>query len=194
MNLNKIRRHAYKQIWKEGKTHQEVYDEVREKSNESPEEIAITLKSIPSKRVNDEKKWFWIIHIVVLIAIIGLRGYALSVTPTEEISNLGYLIPLLIFSMILPVYGVYGATRGMMFAYGWVGLSMIVNLILIFAQTQYVPDQLIYVTAGLYVVAMLTAGIIPRLLRTKYTKTVEEFEKEGKKKKRLIFTFPEDEN
>ena len=194
MKLHKIRKYAYKQIWKEGRSHQEVYDEVRKDSNESPEEIAIVLKSIPSKRINEQKKLFWIVHIFVLLAIIGLRGYAVSVTPADEIDNLGYLIPLIVFSMVLPIYGIYGAIRGMMFPYGWVGLSMIVNLILIFAQQQYIPDSFVYLTAGLYVFAMLTAGLIPRLLRTNYVKTVEEFEKDGKKKKRLIFTFPENDN
>lgn len=191
MKINEVRRNAYKQIWKEGKSHQEAFQFAIENSNESPEEIAIALKSIPSPKVNMEKKLFWMIHILILLVVIALRVYALATTPSEELSNLGYLIPLLLFSIVLPIYGIYGARKGMMFPYGWVGLSMIVNLILLFAQEQFVPNAIIYVTAIAYVLGVLSAGLVPRLLRMKYTKHVEEFESNGKTKKRQVFKFEE---
>lgn len=191
MKINAVRRNAYKQIWKEGKSHQEAYEYATENSNESPEEIAIALKSIPSPKVNMEKKLFWIVHVAILVIVIALRGYALATTPSEEFTNLGYLIPLLVFSIALPIYGIYGARKGMMFPYGWVGLSMIVNLILLFAQEQFVPDAIIWITAIAYILGILSAGIVPRLLRMKYTKHVEEFESNGKTKKRQVFKFDE---
>lgn len=184
-----MRKFAYKKIWKEGKTHQQVYDEILTLSNESPEEIALTLKSVPSPQKNQEKKSLWMIAALLFLGVAGLRSFALIVSPPEAMSDLGYVIPLVIFGIAMPLYGVYGATKGMIMAYGWMGITMITNVILVLAQTQYVSDSITYLTAIVAGLAMVSSGIVPRMLRVNYTRTVEEIESNGKTKKKAVFTF-----
>lgn len=191
MNINQIRKFAYKKIWKEGKTHQEVFDAVLEESKESPEEIAIMICRIPSPKKNAEKKVLWIIATILFFAMGALRAYALAVSPSDALSDLGYVIPTALFGVVIPIAAIYGASKAQMMAFGWTGIAALTTLILLYAQTQYVSDIVVHITAATTVLVMVAAGAVPRMMGMKFNKTIESKEVDGKIKKRQVFTFPE---
>lgn len=192
MNQMKIQKRAYREIWKDGRTHQEVYDTIRNEIQESPEELATIISAIPSPKRNQKKRGLWLVYALTLFDVAGLRIYALMETPADQSSNFGYLIPTVLFGVLIPLYGVWGATRANLMSYGWTGISLLTTLVLLFAQTQYVDDTIVYITAASTVLGMVFAGMVPRLLKGKYDKTVEKTEVDGKTKSRLIITFRED--
>lgn len=189
MDMNKIRRRAYREVWKEGKTHQEVYDAIREETKESPEELAIVISAVPSPAKNQEKKMFWMLTAFLLFCVAGLRSYALIETPPEEISKLGYTIPLALFGIALPLYSILGVTKAKMLSYGWGGISSMVTLIMVYAQDQFISDSMVHVTAIFAGLAMLSGIILPRLMKMKFKVSVEKKEVDGKIKNRQVITF-----
>lgn len=186
-----IHKRTYRELWHEGKTHQEIYDTLRSEIQESPEELANIICAVPSPKRNNEKRTLWLIYILLLADVAGIRVYALMNLPSEAFSNYGYLVPTILFSIVVPVYAIMGASRARMMSYGWAGISLLTTIILLFAQEQYVSDTIVYITAALAGAAMILAGIIPRVLKRKYEKTVEKTEVDGKVKSRLVITFPE---
>lgn len=189
MNMNKIRRRAYREIWKEGKTHQEVYDQLRQETKESPGELATILSAVPSPQKNQEKKMLWLLAAFLFFGLAVLRSFALIKTPPEEIPNLGYTLPIILFGIAIPLYAIYGVSKAKMLSYGWAGLSSLVTLIMVYAQTQFIEGPMIHFTALVAGLAMLSGMIVPRMLKMKFETTVEKKEVDGKMKNRQVITF-----
>jgi hypothetical protein len=191
MTERQFYKHAYKEIFNNRRTHQDVYDEEVKESLLGPETVARTISMTPSREKNDGLKGLWMTFIA-LVVIGAIMRIAIMVI-YDQFSDLS--ITGLIFAGLLilsPILAFIGATKAKIFFYGFTTMIITAALIRAFFSDDYGSDELRYAMAGLAVVTFVLSSIIPRRLRVGYTRHVVDKEKDsGKIVKSVSYTFDE---
>jgi hypothetical protein len=189
MTTREIRKQGYKKIFKQGKSHQEVYEEIRTASQESPEEIAEILAAIPSQAKNNSVKPYWMIYCSLLGLVMILRLMAVGLLWVSGIREPWILLLAVALGVVVPVAGIISAFQGKVQGYGGIAGLMFLNIVRMFTQGEIGSHFTSYIVLGLFVAIIIFAAIIPRKLKIGFSKTVEKKEVDGKIKNRLVIQF-----
>ncbi|MFT6502397.1 MAG: hypothetical protein ACJASQ_002523 [Crocinitomicaceae bacterium] len=183
---------AYQLIFKEGQTHQQVYDEHVKESQLGPETVARAVSMVPSKAKNDSLKPFWMAFIVLVIAMAGLRLMTLFQYDQLADGTVWNLIFAGLVIVIVPLFGIHAALSGKATSYSGASFFSMIAMVRGFFSDDFGTDTTHYIYAGMAVVLFVLGGLISRRLRAGYTKNIINHEKEdGKIVKRITYSFDE---
>lgn len=195
MVAKQIRKQAYKEIFKEGKSHQEVYETLRAKGSESPEELADALAAIPSRAKHEKTKALWISYAAILGLVALLRIAAIFLN--AELTNLekpGIFLLLTLLSILIPAWGIFSAFRGDHKSLMIVPLLLVLNTLRSLSRTDFDFNVGTGISLGLLAGIVLLAVLTSTRWKSKYRKTTEQFEVDGKLKSRLRIQFEGETN
>ena len=183
---------AYKLIFKEGKTHQEVYDQHVKESQLGPETVARAISMVPSKAKNESLKPFWTAFILLVVAMAVLRITTLFQYDQLVEGTLSTLIFAGIVIVIVPFFGIHAAMSGKATSYSGASLLSMIAVIRGFFAYDFGTETMHYTYIGMAVLLLILGGLISRRLRAGYTKNLIDHEKEdGKIVKRITYSFDE---
>ena len=192
MTERKLYKKAYKYIFVEGHSHQELYDQEHIESGLGPESVARTLSMIPSQEKYASLKKFWMAFagLIVLSAVLRLVVMVLkdqfSTMDTTALIFAGILV------VLAPILAVVGALTAKPTLFGLASMLMFVGLFRGLWSEDLGGDASKYTIIACYVFALVLGSLIPRRLRVGYTKHVIDKEKDGKIVKRITYSFDED--
>ncbi|MDC0100372.1 hypothetical protein OAI90_08785 [Crocinitomicaceae bacterium] len=181
---------AYQLIFKEGQTHQQVYDEHVKESQLGPETVARSISIVPSKAKNDSLKPFWMAFIVLVIAMAGLRLMILFQYNQIADGTVWNLIFSGLVIVIVPLFGIHAALSGKAYSYTGASFFSMIAMVRGFFSDDFGTDTAHCIFLGMAVVLFVLGGLISRRLRAGYTKNLIDHEKEdGKIVKRITYSF-----
>ena len=183
---------AYTLIFKEGETHQEVYDQNVKESQLGPETVARAISMVPSKAKNESLKPFWMAFILLVVAMAVLRITTLFKFDQLADGTLSTLIFAGIVIIIVPFFGIHAAMAGKATSYSGASFLSMIALIRGFFADDFGTETTHYIYIGMAVLLLILGGMISRRLRAGYTKNLIDHEKEdGKIVKRITYSFDE---
>jgi predicted RNase H-like HicB family nuclease len=77
LSKRELKKVAYQMIFKEGKSHQEAFDNLRETKSIAPDDLAELIGKIPSRQKLKEQSALNYTYVGLLCVIIVLRGLSL---------------------------------------------------------------------------------------------------------------------
>ncbi|MCR9174087.1 MAG: hypothetical protein NXI10_16415 [bacterium] len=195
MTKNQIRKAAYQAIYKEGKTHNETFIELKAKTKMDGDGLADIISGTISRAKHDQTKPIWTAYLAVLGAIILLRLLYLYVLFNGFSSNIAnqpiFILMAVVFSLAVPAYGFYGILTARRNVIVPVALLLILG---IFRGLRHVQNPLNW--DSLIVYALVAGLVVLSILlwtkwKTPYSKKVETVSTEAGEKKKLRYEFEE---
>ncbi|MNJ84058.1 hypothetical protein D3C87_14980 [compost metagenome] len=176
LTKRELRKAAYQMIFKEGKSHQETFDKLRETKSMASDDLAELIAKIPSRQKLKEQNVLNYAFIGLLSAIIILRGLSLAGLGSTD---MGILSIALLIAFIVPGIGIYGALAGKTELYFSTGALLLITIIRTITNQNFSNDPLNYVFTIPIVLASVLAFYLPSKLKTSYRKTIERKEVDG---------------
>ena len=189
MTERKFYKQAYQLIFKEGKTHQEVYDQFVKETKLGPESVARTLSMVPSKRKHESLKSVLMLFIGLVIGIAAIRLVVMFSTDQLEVMNIWTMIFAVLMIVGAPALAIYGSFNGKVYMFGGASFFIVCGIIRGFFSTDLGTEATQYAIIGMGVIAFILSSILPLRLRVGYEQKLIDKEKEGKIVKRITYTF-----
>lgn len=192
MNKNKIKKAAYKSIVIDKKSHQETFDELRTKSKIELADLAEIVAKIPSQMKIQETIMLRNIFIVLLGVILILRVIGVIGLMDAFSLNPGLLILALAIGVLIPVVGIYGAIKAKVEIYFVVSMLFILGIVRSGNSGGFgnvgmnLETLLVFIP---FIAAIVLGFIIPKKMKSEYSKKVVVEDVNGVSKKRLKFIF-----
>lgn len=180
MTKRKIKKAAYQAVVKEGKTHQDTFDELRKSSEIGQDALADEVSKIPSFNKNNSQQFLRYIFVGILCLVIIMRTLAIVGLSLESNINSNIIIFAILIGVLIPVYGIVGALTSRVDAYRTVGILFILSIFRSFTKGEMSSDPLNYLALIPFVAAIVLAFYIPTKLKTNYKKQVDKKEEDGK--------------
>lgn len=189
MTKKEIRKSGYSGIFKEGKSHQECFDELKDKNKNNLEELANELSKIPSNGKTKDTIILRNSFIVALLILILLRVVGIVIIGIEGNINTPILVSIVLLGIALPIYGIYGAIYGKTEAYYTTGIFLAISLLRGFGKGEInlEIESLVAIAPILYAIVM--AYLIPYKYKTPYKKVLQKTETDGKGKSIIDYQF-----
>lgn len=188
LTKRELKKAAYQMIFKEGKSHQEAFDNLRKTKSIASDDLAEMIAKIASRQKLKEQYVLNYIFIGLLAVIIILRG--LSIVGLGS-TDMGILSIAFLIAFIVPGLGIYGALAGKTEFYFSTGALLLITMIRTITNQNFSNDPLNFVFAIPIVLASVLAFYLPSKLKTPYKKTIEQKEVDGVVKPRAIYQFEE---
>lgn len=191
MTERKLYKKAYKFIFQEGHSHQEMYDLEHIESGLGPESVARTISMIPSQEKYASLKMFWMSYASIIALSAILRVIVMALEDQFNTMDITAIIFAFLLVILAPILAFYGSFQAKPTLFGLASMLILVGLIRGLWSTDLGGDATKYAIIGCYVIAMILGSLIPRRLRVGYTKHVVDKEKDGKIVKRVTYSFDE---
>jgi hypothetical protein len=178
MTKRAIRKEAYKSIVKEGKSHQETYDNIKEKTEGKSKFIADEISKFPSSGKADETKTIRYVFIGLLVLVGIMRAAGLLVLNEEFNFPMTVIAIGLLFSLLVPILGVFTALTHRVNNYNGVAILLALSILRSFRDENMVLDEITMIVLLPYIAVIALAFYIPSKLKTPYrivnsAKTIE---------------------
>lgn len=191
MTERKLYKKAYKYIFEEGHTHQEMYDLEHIESGLGPESVARTISMIPSQEKYASLKVFWMSYAGIIALNAILRLVVMAIDDQFNTMDITALIFAGLLVVLAPILAFYGSFKAKPTIFGLASVLILVGLIRGLWSTDLGEDTTKFAIIGCYIIAIILGSLIPRRLRVGYTKHVVDKEKDGKIVKRVTYSFDE---
>jgi hypothetical protein len=172
-----IRKKGYAEIIKNGRTHQEVYDEIKTTRPAFNKTIAQHLGDIPSMAVRSK----WQIWLNVYIALTGvmvlLRILGVFVLLEQKVAPMIILVAILL-SLVLPAVGIFGALKYKLELLK--STSFIYVIFTVRSLSQVEMDVSSIIVLSLVASIVLLGLLIPYKMKTLFKTTIVKKEIDGK--------------
>lgn len=176
-------------IIKNGKSHQEAFDEIKEIEKVERNMLAEELAKIPSSGKLKSTVILRGIFVAALVIIIALRVLSLLAIGLNENINFALVLGILALGIIVPVVGIYGALFARPNNYFPTGILMVVSVFRSMTQGEMTANTETFIVLIPFVVAAFLAFFIPSRLKTPFKKIVSEQFVDGKMVKRMEYVF-----
>lgn len=187
MTRREIRKAAYKAIVKEGKSHQECFDSLKEDPKINIENLAKEVSKVPSTGKSEEFANLRNVYIVCLALVVVIR--AISITQLTGALDGKALVFLILLGIIYPAYGIYAALVRKTETYNSMALIIGVNIIQSLAKTKNFDFNSIWVLIP-FVAVTVIALVLSFKLKTNYKKEIVTIkDPEGNSINKTIYTF-----
>lgn len=182
---------VYKQIFKEGKTHQEVYDEEVKESLLGPESVARSVSMVPSKAKYESLKGLLTLFIIMAMMFATVRLIIFLMYNQMADASLTGLIFAGFVVLLIPPITVYSVKNAKLFLFGLVSLIAVAAIIRSYFSNDFGSETLQYLMVAFGIGIFILSSIIPRKMRVSYTQKIVDKEQDGKIVKRITYTFDE---
>jgi len=192
MTKRELRKIAYKRIFKDGATHQEVYDDLQTDKSFTKEEIAEHLSKIPSKSVVERIKIWKIVYIGLMSVIILQRIVGIFIM--GSVNNIdGPLLLILIFAgIVMPAAGIFSVVQNKIDTLKMYSIFFILSFLRSYKQFE-VMDVLAIAVLIPYIAAIVLGFWLQFKSKTPYKRVVkDEVQVDGSIKKTAHIIFEED--
>ncbi len=194
MTKRETRKEAYRQIVKQNRSHQEVFDELRGSSSLDVAALATLVGAIPSAEKRQQNKTLAIVFIVVCAIVILLRVLGVASLPLISNMNLPLLILALALGLVVPVVAIIGMITWRVEMLTATAGLLLLSLIRTFTNDkQFLNDSISLVFLIPHVTAIILAFFMPYRLKTGYRETVIKEEKDGSQVSRKTVIFEKQE-
>ena len=198
MNKRQIRKEGHKAIFKEGKSHSETFMILRGKSKIDGNTIADILSGIPSKVKHEETKILWQIYVGVLSLIVLFRLFYMYLVAQQfglsDSVAVVILTTAFVFSVFVPILGIYGAITGRRHLLYGVAAFLIIGILRGIQRTNLGASIDTYVVFGLVAILLVLTIIIWSKWKTPYSKKIELIATDEGDKKSMRYVFEESSN
>ncbi|MDX2360655.1 MAG: hypothetical protein QNK23_07600 [Crocinitomicaceae bacterium] len=169
MTKKQIRKRAYQGIYKEGRTHQEVFDEIRSEYGKDLEATAEIVSKVPSRQKQESLKIWRVVFIAVLAILIILRSLGVWALMESGGAQRSVFIIALFFGLIVPVLGIIAALTARAEFYYTVGALLTLSILRSFGQRDIQFEPIVLIAMTPVVISIILAFVLPIKLKTKYT-------------------------
>ncbi|WP_430406130.1 hypothetical protein [Fluviicola sp.] len=191
LSKRELKKVAYQMILKEGKSHQETFENLRQTKSIPSDDLAELVAKIPSRQKLNERKVLNYIFIGLLVSVILLRSLSLLGLGTMMGMDMRFLLVALFAALVVPGIGIYGAVAGKTELYFSTGILLLLTVIRTIGNKNFTNQPLDYVFFIPVVLAAAIAFYLPGKLKTTYKKTVEKNEVDGELKPVAVYRFEE---
>lgn len=176
MNKRKIKKEAYRLIFKENQSHQDTFNQLKRESELSDADLANLISATPSKQMLEKKKNLWMIFvycvgIIMVMRIIGVIVLTQATHPKPFVFFV-YIIP----GIILPIIAMAGAYRASVQTYRIIGILFLANVVRVSVsgelRSEFAPNLIL----ALFIISAGLAFYITKKLKTPYTKQITKKE------------------
>lgn len=180
MKKRQLIKAAYQSIVKNGKSHQETFDELKIVSQIDQESLAQEISKIPSAYKQEKFKNLRYLYVGMLILVIITRVF--GVISLFQITNInGSLILLgVVVGGLLPAVGIWGSMTSRASLYQTIALLSLISIIRSL-NTLINSDPLSFAFLIPFIGAIILGFYIPTKLKTSYTKKGSEYVFESNK-------------
>lgn len=188
MTKSKALKTARQLILKNGYSHQEAFDEIRQNKEISAEDVATMVSRVPSHTTINKVAVWRIVYIVMMVLVVVLRVISVMAMGGLTGNNNGMLLLLVVASIVVPILAIVSVLQ-----HNYEGLKMISILLILsvlrsfknFEAEWYVIIPLIP-----YVGAVILGFILGPLAKVPYKEEIREYTAEdGSIKKRREYIF-----
>ena len=192
MTKRQTKKAIYQAIVKEGKSHQQTFEELRTSSDLDLESLATEIAKVPSAAKNTEFKSLIYTYIALLAVVIVLRSLGVFIMLYDKNINMNFVLLLVAIGIVFPVLGIVGALTSRVDSYRSIAIIMILGVVRSFNK-QVIDSMDIYTVLVLlpYLAVVILAFIIPTKLQTNFSKKVDKFEFDGQMKSSINYVFDE---
>lgn len=192
MTKRQTKKAIYQAIVKEGKSHQQTFDELRTSSELDLESLANEIAKAPSASKNTQFKNLIYTYVALLAVVIVLRSLGVFVMLYDKNINMNFILLLVAIGIVFPVLGIIGALTSRVDSYRSIAIIMILGVVRSFNK-QVIDTMDIYTVLTLlpYLAVVILAFIIPTKLQTSFSKKVDKVEIDGKIKSSISYVFEE---
>lgn len=189
MTKKEIRKSAHQSIFKNGLSHQECFDQLRDSNTSDLELLASEVSKIPSSGKTKRTAALRYTFIGFLVIIMLLRIMGIVVIGMEGDLDPKLLVILVLLGIFLPVYGIYGALTGRVEIYFFTGIFLIVSTVRSFARNAVELDSDTLIGLIPVAAAVILSFLIPSKLKTPFKKSLSPVEFDGKTVNRTEYIF-----
>lgn len=193
MTKRQARNAGHKAIFIEDKSHQETFNELRDKTKISGEELAKILSQIPSRYLHEKTRSLWIGYIAILCLILIFRALSAFVLVQATFNGSPkILLLLLLLGVLIPTIGIFGAYKGKMHLVTIVPVLILLHFFrsITKSETSFSVEHIVFFVF-VAVLGILAYRIYVKW-KTPFKKRVIVVKKEdGREVKQLEFTFDE---
>lgn len=179
---------AYRMIVKEGKSHQETFDELKPQAYSDLDQLAKEVSQTPSSQKVEETKSLRSIFMVVITLVFGLHILELVAIDNIE-AHLAWYISMAVMSVGFWFLGIFAALKARIYMYRSCAGFLIITAILSLANTDYLTAIELILILALSVGGIVLAFVIPAKSKTPFERTVYKEMINGKEKSLFRFTF-----
>lgn len=192
MTKREIKKAAYESIVKNRKSHQETFDSLRLDKTSDLDELAEIISKIPSENKNNKYQNLRYIFIGTLILVLLIRSLSVVLYMLSEQADRTVMLIGLVVILIAPAVGIYAALSSKIDNYHSSAILLILVIVRSFREN-IEPDIWTMLSIAPFLVAIALAFYIPTKLKTNYTKSTINEEKDGIIHKKLVYTFENSE-
>lgn len=195
MTKRQVRKAAHTSIYKEGKSHNTTFNELRGKAKMDGNALAEIISGIVSREKYEQTKPIWMAYLGVLGVIILLRLFYVYLV-FSQLQAAGSVQPIVmlfvvVFSIGVPAFGVYSiltASRSSLYP---VAAFLVLGVLRSMRYTSLSLSWDSLIVYGLIAVLIVLTILLWMKWKTPYSKQVEVVSTEDGDKKRLQYTFEE---
>lgn len=192
MTKRQTKKAIYQAIVKDGKSHQQAFDELKSSSEMDLESLANEVSKVPSAAKNEQFKTLVYSYVILLGVIIVLRALGVFGLFYGQNINMNLILLFIALGIVFPVMGIVGALTFRIDSYRSIAIIMILGIVRSFNKEVIDAIDIYFILTLIpFLAVIILAFIIPTKLKTEYTKKVNKTESEGKVKTSLSFVFDE---
>lgn len=189
MKKREVRKEVYQLIVKEGKSHQETFDELRESTGMNAEALAAEVSKVPSPARQDHHKALVFVYVGLLCLVILLRTLSIFTLSWTEGVQVKFLFLMVLVGVILPLSGIWGALTARSEMYQVVGVFLAISVFRGFTQGQFPLEALDILLLIPFVAVIILSFYIPYKLKTPYQKMIRKMEADGMVTTKIEYVF-----
>lgn len=188
MTKREIRKKGQASILKEGKTHQETYDALRNEKGIEADVLAEELAKIPSPSRMAATANLRYSLIVLLSLLIILRAITIAIYGAAFDFHPAIILPIVLLGILVPGIGIWAAFKGTYHQLFAIGLLIILSVVRGLKDTDFTDT----ITLVILAFVMATVGIcffVAYNLKSTYRKTTRETSLNGQLRTQVYHEF-----
>jgi hypothetical protein len=184
-------------IVKQRKSHQATFEELRNEANGDIAFIAETVAKTTSHKTEERLKpliWIFIISLS-LVALLRMLGVIELLTVANV--NIAIIIPVVLFSVVIPVIGIVASLTNKLDRLAFVGVMLLIGTLRGFTskEAQVEMDLIFFIVMIPVLSAIILSFYLPYAAKIKYAKVgTRQLNKNGKEVVVQTYTFEEETN
>lgn len=168
MNRYQTRTAVYKAIVKDGKSHQETFDDLSTKTTLDQKWLANEIAKFPTKNANEKQNVLRYIYMGLLVLAILLRLIWIFSAYQVDQSNNSALVLLAALGILIPMIGIIGSIKRNIQSYTTIAIIGFINIFRTISYFQNTDNPLLLIGLFPYVGIIILALYIPTKLKTPY--------------------------
>ena len=189
MTRRQTQKAIYASVVKDGKSHQETFDALKEENYSDLDALANEIVKVPTSGKIAENKSLIYTYIGLMGFILLLKALGVYILLEAVTANPAILIGAVALGILVPALAIYGAITNRHQFYFVTSMLLILGLIRGVTSGGFNNDMETLIILAITIIAITLGFVIPYKLKSKYEKTTKKETTEEKTRTIFVYTF-----